>query len=79
MRDYDLEPWWASLPVSEKERIAGKALSRAGEDLSLAKYPSCTIWWNCLPDIRKQRIHDHCVQRHGDVLKEWNDADPYGD
>ena len=79
MRDYDLETWWSSLAISEKERIALKALSKAGGDPAMAKYPHCTSWWNALEESRKQKIHNHCVLRHGDVLKDWNDADPYGD
>ena len=43
------------------------------------KYPACTRWWNTLEDAGKQKIHDHCVDRHGYLLQEWNEADPYGD
>ena len=29
----DLDNWWASLPVHEKERIARKALTKAGKTI----------------------------------------------
>ena len=45
MENVDLEIWWSSLPVSEKERIARKGLSKAGDpDESKACYPACTVW-----------------------------------
>ena len=31
MENVDLEVWWSSLPVSEKERIARKGLAKAGD------------------------------------------------
>ena len=48
-------------------------------DEELVRYPACTRWWNALEDDVKQKVHDHCVDRHGYLLQEWNDADPYGD
>ena len=79
----ELEMWWASLTVAQKERIARKALSKASPDgkadESQVLYPACTRWWNTLDEERRQTIHDHCVGRHGYLMKEWNEADPYGD
>ncbi len=79
----ELEMWWASLTVAQKERIARKGLSKASPDgqadPAQYQYPACTRWWNALPEERRQIIHDHCVGRHGYLLKEWNEADPYGD
>ena len=69
----NLELWWASLPVSEKERIATKA---SGQPVT---YPGCTAWWNALEQKVKEKIHEHCVARHGDILREWDSANPYGD
>ena len=47
-------------------------------DEALVRYPACTRWWNAVPDADKQKIHDHCVDRHGYLLADWNEADPYG-
>jgi len=79
----EIEIWWSSLPVSEKERIAKKGLTKSSEDgqvdESLYQYPECTRWWNALEAGRKKKIYDHCVGRHGLALHDWNEADPYGD
>ena len=46
MEQRELEIWWSSLPISEKERIARKGLMKASKDgsidESLAFYPGCT-------------------------------------
>ena len=76
----ELEIWWASLPVKEKERISRKALTSAGiEDESLWNYPACTRWWEDLAEDRKVWIKQHCEAAHGDIGREWDDANPYGD
>ena len=79
----ELEIWWSSLSIPQKERIARKALAKAPADSSvdesLVSYPGCTRWWNGLEEDRKIGIHDHCVGRHGYLLKDWDDANPYGD
>ena len=83
MHNDELEIWWASLSISQKERIAQKGLSKASPDgtvdLDQVRYPACTRWWNGLPDDRKQFIHAHCASHHGYLQKEWDDANPYGD
>ena len=81
MENVDLENWWASLPVSEKERIARKGLKKAdpNADEAQALYPACTVWWNALDEGRKVFIYRHCVQVHGDELREWKEQNPYGD
>ena len=83
MASNDLETWWASLAISQKERIARKGISKASPDGKAPeeayRYPACTRWWNGLEAERKQTIHDHCVDRHGYLLPEWKDAQPYGD
>ncbi|MBQ9185698.1 MAG: hypothetical protein IJ151_09555 [Bacteroidales bacterium] len=78
----EIEIWWTSLPITEKERIARKGLSKSGRvavDEADVLYPACTRWWNSLESSRKVKIHDHCVLKHGDELKEWDEANPYGD
>ena len=83
MKHDDLNLWWTSLSVAQKERVAKKGLKKyAGEkepaeNESLS--PACTIWWNNLPEEQKTWIHDHCVNKHGYVLQEWDEANPYGD
>ncbi len=81
--DNDVQVWWASLSVSQKERIAGKGLRKASPDgvvdPALIQYPACSVWWNSLDDEARARIYDHCVSRHGYLQQEWNEADPYGD
>ena len=83
MKEVDLEIWWSSLAIKEKERIARKGLTKASPDgkidESLVQYPGCTRWWESLDEERKHKIYAHCVNRHGDELKEWDDANPYGD
>ncbi|MBE6252250.1 MAG: hypothetical protein E7109_01855 [Bacteroidales bacterium] len=80
MENVDLEIWWSSLPVTEKERIARKGLAKAGDpDQSKACYPACTAWWNTLEAERKEYIYNHCVAAHGDELHEWKEQNPYGD
>jgi hypothetical protein len=69
----DLEVWWSSLPISEKERIAKKG---SGTEQA---YPACTAWWNGLDIARQEKIYTHCVARHGDELREWKEGNPYGD
>ena len=81
MENVDLEIWWSSLPVTEKERIALRGLKKTDPkaDESLAHYPACTAWWNALEKDRKDFIYNHCVVAHGDELREWKDQNPYGD
>ena len=83
MQKVDLEMWWSSLTIAQKERIAGKALKKASADgnvdMSSVTYPGCSFWWCGLDEAAQMKIHDHCESRHGYVMAEWNDADPYGD
>ena len=83
MHNDNLDIWWASLTIAQKERIARKGLTKASPDGKvddeLVRYPACTRWWNSLDAQAQQKVHDHCVDRHGYLLQEWNDADPYGD
>ncbi len=83
MKTDELEIWWSSLSVVQKERVARKGMSKTSPDgtvdESMVTYPACTCWWNSLPEERKAMIHDHCIDRHGYLLNEWNNATPYGD
>ncbi|MBR0110236.1 MAG: hypothetical protein IJM05_06550 [Bacteroidales bacterium] len=83
MKHDDLNLWWTSLSVAQKERVAKKGLKKYAGEKEPAEneyqYPACTIWWNNLPEEQKTWIHDHCVNKHGYVLQEWDEANPYGD
>ena len=83
MENRELEIWWSSLPVKEKERIARKGLGKQSADGRVnedeVRYPACTRWWSSLDEENKKKIHAHCVARHGDELREWNEGNPYGD
>ncbi|MCR5004233.1 MAG: hypothetical protein K5984_07675 [Bacteroidales bacterium] len=35
-QEFELNKWWASLPISVKEKISEKA------------YPECSTWWKSL-------------------------------
>ena len=82
MRNDNLDIWWASLTIAQKERVARKGQTKASPDGKVAeeqvRYPACTRWCNTLEEAGKQKIHDHCVDHHGYLLQEWNEADPYG-
>jgi len=79
----NLEIWWSSLAIAQKERIARKAQKKASPDgkvdEELVRYPACTRWWNAQTPETKSWVHDHCVDKHGYLVHEWNEADPYGD
>ena len=83
MNTSELEMWWSSLTIAQKERIAHKALKKAAHGGQFseedATYPGCSRWWCSLDAEAQTRIHDHCETHHGYVMSEWNDADPYGD
>lgn len=70
----DLESWWASLAVVEKERIATNAARKAGNPNVVVRYPDCTRWWNTIPTDKKVSIHNHCTDKHGLLLPEWKEG-----
>lgn len=78
----DLDIWWSSLSIAQKERIARKALTgESGRTVvdSEVVYPACTAWWIGLSEERKAKIREHCEDRHGYLMKEWDEANAYGD
>ena len=58
MRNDNLEIWWSSLTIAQKERIARKGQTKASPDgqvdEALVRYPACTSWWNTLEEPVKQ-------------------------
>ena len=79
----DLDIWWSSLSIAQKERIARKGLTKANPGSRIEEsdvtYPACTTWWLSLSPQRKAYLREHCEGRHGYVMKGWEDANPYGD
>jgi len=70
----ELDIWWSSLKITEKERIATKAAKKEGKDVDVVRYPECTRWWMSIPDERKQEIYAHCTDVHGLLLPEWQEG-----
>lgn len=73
-----LETWWASLTVSEKERIAGKIASKAlGGKYVQVHYPECSTLWNELSQEEQEAIYRHCTDAHGLLLQDWKTGHPF--
>lgn len=73
-----LAVWWASLTVSEKERIASKVASKAlGGKYVQVHYPECSALWNELPQEEQQAIYNHCTDAHGLLLQVWKNGNPF--
>ncbi|MCQ2229850.1 MAG: hypothetical protein MJZ13_08930 [Bacteroidales bacterium] len=70
----ELDVWWSSLKITEKERIATKAVRNDGKVDAVVVYPECTRWWISIPEERKQAIHAHCTDVHGLLLPEWKEG-----
>jgi len=61
----ELDNWFVSITVKQKEHIAAKVLLKEGRDVHAAKYPNCWNIWKDLPENVKQAIHEHCTDNHG--------------
>lgn len=71
----DMNVWWSSLTIAQKERIACKIVDKkAVEWNDTITYPACTRLWSSLTPELQQRIHDHCTDAHGYLLKEWSEG-----
>ena len=71
----EMNKWWSSLTIAQKERIACKiADHHVVEWNDTITYPACTRLWTCLPPEIQQKIHDHCTDSHGYLLKEWREG-----
>lgn len=76
MAQKELDFWWSTLTVREKERIATKIARVKNPEAPVQNYPGCTdVWQNC-PEEIKQKIHDHCNDIHGLVIEDWNEGSP---
>ena len=75
MDEKELETWWASLTVEQKERIAGKIVSKQTDGaVTTCNYPECSRVWNDLPLERRQAIYEHCTDDHGFLLHKWREG-----
>ena len=72
----ELDFWWSTLTVKEKERIATKIARIGNPDAPVQNYPHCTEVWQSAPDDVRQRVHDHCNDDHGLVIGEWSEGKP---
>lgn len=66
--DQELDKWWSSLKVSEKERIATKLTGNT------TQYPECTDVWKTLGTQTKYWVREHCTNKHGIVFPAWQDG-----
>jgi len=75
MNHKQLDDWWSSLKIEEKERIATKYQSvKIGKTHPTIKYPNCTKLWGLLRLDEKEYIHNHCVQSHGLVTPDFKEG-----
>ncbi|MCQ2334475.1 MAG: hypothetical protein MJZ89_01405 [Paludibacteraceae bacterium] len=73
----NLNDWWSSLTIAQKERIATKVANTDPEQpVHRIYYPDCTRWWIALSPEHQQQIHDHCTDHHGYLLADWKQGYP---
>lgn len=70
----ELNNWWSSLTIVQKERVAGKIASKRNSQPTEITYPECTRLWLSLDVEEKKTIHDHCVDAHGYLLPEFSEG-----
>ena len=71
----ELNVWWASLTIGQKERIASKIKSRENDGRTVVvNYPECSDVWNSLPVESQRAIYQHCTDDHGLLLQEWTEG-----
>ncbi|MDO5443620.1 MAG: hypothetical protein Q4G10_08115, partial [Bacteroidia bacterium] len=75
----DLNKWWSGLKISEKERIAGKILSKNPDLNGPAEYPYCTDIWLSLDEEKQTWIYKHCFFKHGYLDKIDFEGEPYSE
>lgn len=75
MTEQELDNWFCSLSVKQKEHIAAKLAKYNGLDAKEYMYPNCwDLWARCDDVVQKQMIHDHCTDNHGMWIQEGGDA-----
>jgi len=72
----EVNKWWSSLTVENKERIARKVVEKVLPDWDGGtNYPECTRLWHNLNEEQKESVKEHCTDRHGYVAKEWREGE----
>jgi len=74
MTEIELDNWFCSLTVKQKEHIACKVLLKQERDPKAGIYPNCADVWMSLDEDIKDKIHDHCTDKHGMWIQEGGDA-----
>jgi len=77
MTKNQLDDWFCSLSIKQKEHIACKVLLKQEKDPKRGLYPNCVTIWNELDEEVKNTIHDHCTDKHGMWIQEGGDAPIY--
>lgn len=77
MTTTELDNWFCSLSVKQKEHIACKVLLKQEKDPKRGLYPNCTDVWLLLSEDIKQNIHDHCTDSHGMWIQDGGDGPIY--
>jgi len=77
MTNSQLDDWFCSLSVKQKEHIACKVLKAQDKDPKGGLYPNCASVWSELDEERKESIHEHCTDRHGMWIQEGGDGPIY--
>lgn len=77
MKNLELDSWFCSLSVKQKEHIACKVLVKQGKDPKGGLYPNCVDVWNALDESIKDDIHSHCTDKHGMWIQEGGDGPIY--
>lgn len=70
----NLNIWWSSLTIAQKERIATKAAKKEGNENADIRYPECSKWWISISEEQRQWIYDHCTDKHGMLLTKWKEG-----
>lgn len=66
MSEFELNKWWAKLPVKHKEELASKIALKYYERDEKCYYPDCTKFWILLDTDIKQTVHDSYVKQSKD-------------
>lgn len=77
MKEQELDSWFCSLSVPQKEHIACKVLLKQGKDPHAGVYPNCVDVWSELDAEKKESIHEHCTDSHGMWIQEGGDGPIY--
>jgi len=77
MNEQELDKWFCSLSIQQKEHISCKVLIKEGKNPKQGLYPNCIDVWTLLPVERKESIYHHCTDSHGMWIQEPGDGPIY--